>query len=71
MLFGRYLSRAQWEKKLRAHGAEPLSGKGRLNTAEWWRVPGRAPFTVPIEGAGRAEFWAIQKLCDQINAGLL
>ncbi|MEO8927305.1 MAG: hypothetical protein ABI306_09090 [Caulobacteraceae bacterium] len=64
----RFLSRSQWEKKLKGLGAAPLAGLTPLNTAEWWRIPGRPPFTVPIEGDGRADFWAIQKLCEQIGA---
>ena len=68
MLNDRYLSRPKWERKLRSIGAEPLPGKGRLNTAEWWCIPGKYPFTVPIEEPGdRAEFWAIQKLVDQLR----
>ena len=69
MLFGRYLSRPQWEKKLRAAtGAEPLEGKTGLNTAEWWRTPGRPPFTVPTEPDGRIEFWAFQRICQAQGA---
>lgn len=64
----RFLSRRQWEAKLRAAGAEPLEGKTALNTAEWWRVPKRPPFVVPVEDDGRAEFWAIQKLLSQLRA---
>lgn len=38
------------ERKLREISAEPLINATSLNTAaEWWRVPGRFPFTVPIE----------------------
>lgn len=67
MIPGRFLHRSQWEKRLRDAGAVPAEGLGRLNTAEWWRVPGKPPFTVPVEDeAGRCDFWAIQKLCEQI-----
>lgn len=52
-------------------GAEPLKGKGKLNTAEWWRIPGNPPFTVPVEDDGTAEFWAIQKLCEDLTGPLL
>jgi hypothetical protein len=61
----RWLTRAQWERKLRRHGFQPLEGKGSLNTAEWWRRPGEFPVTVPVEPDGRADFWAIQKLCGE------
>jgi hypothetical protein len=65
MLRGRFLSRPQWEKKLKGIGAEPLEGLTPLNSSVWWRVPGRSPFTVPVELDGRAEFWAIQKIITQ------
>ena len=65
MIRSRWLSRAQWEKKLRQIGAEPLVGTGRLNTAEWWKRPNKPPFTVPVEDDGRADFWAIDRLCKQ------
>lgn len=69
MLRDRFLSRSQWEKKLRKVGAQPLEGKGKLNTAEWWHLPKGAPFTVPVEDeTGRADFWAIKTLCDQLAA---
>jgi hypothetical protein len=61
----KFLSRSQWEKKLRDIGAEPLAGKGPLNTAEWWRVPDKTPFTVPIEDDGRCDFWAIHRICKE------
>lgn len=64
----RFLSRSQWEKILRGVGAQPLQGKGALNSAEWWHVPGKPPFTVPIEDeTGRCDFWAIQKLREQLG----
>lgn len=70
MIGHKFLSRPQWEEKLRNIGAEPLPGKGSLNSAEWWRLPGKPPFTVPVEDDGRCEFWAIQKLCkDHGNKG--
>lgn len=66
----RFLRRAQWEERLRKLGAEPLAGKGKLNSAEWWRIPGQPPFTVPIEDeSGKADFWAIQKLAAQLGSG--
>jgi len=65
MLRGRFLSRPQWERKLRDIGAEPLEGQTVLNSGEWWRVPGRYPFVVPTEEDGRAEFWAIHKIVAQ------
>jgi hypothetical protein len=62
MIGDKFLSRSKWEKKLRSIGAIPLDRKGKLNTAEWWRVPGKPPFTVPIEDDGKCEFWAIQRI---------
>ena len=61
----RRVARALWEAKLRSLGAEPLSGRGRLNSAEWWRRPGRPPFTVPLEEDGECDFWALQKIIHQ------
>lgn len=67
MIRGRFLCRAEWEKRLRDIGAEPLDGRGALNTAEWWRLPDGIPFTVPVEDDGdRCDFWAVQKLCEQL-----
>lgn len=63
MIANRFLSRPQWESKLRKAGAIPLEGAGPLNTAEWWRVPGKSPFTVPIEDDQSCEFWALQRIC--------
>jgi hypothetical protein len=54
------LPRHQWEEKLRRGGCAPLEGKGRLNTAEWWKGP-RGVFTVPVEEDGTCDFWAIQR----------
>lgn len=71
MLAGRFLTRPQWEAILLGLGAQPLKGKTQLNAAEWWVVPGRVPFTVPIEDDGSADFWAIQKLREQITGGHL
>lgn len=50
---------------MRRWGCTPLEGKGPLNTAEWWRgpEPDRMLFTVPIEGDGSCDFWAVQRLC--------
>lgn len=63
----RFLARVEWEKLLRDIGAAPLDGKGKLNTAEWWRHDGMV-FTVPVEDDGdRCEFWAIQKLREQLG----
>ena len=67
MIRDRWLTRTQWERKLRGLGAEPLAGKGVLNSAEWWKMAGRPPFTVPVEEDGRADFWAIQKLCKSLG----
>jgi hypothetical protein len=64
----RFLSRAQWEAKLRALGAEPLPGKTKLNTAEWWRVPAQPPFTLASETNGDLDFWAFQRLCQLLGA---
>lgn len=45
------IARDEWETLLRSYGCEPLEGKGRLNTAEYWRMPFQSyPFTVPNEG---------------------
>ena len=68
MVLGRYLSRPQWEKILKAAGAEPAPYLGKLGSAEWWRLPGKFPFTVPVEDGGKAEFWAIQKLSEALGA---
>ena len=62
MIAVRFLHRDEWEIRLRDYGCEPLEGKGRLNTAEWWRMPWGTPFTVPIEEDGRCDEWAIHKL---------
>jgi len=60
----RFLSRSQWEAKLRRWGCRPMEGKGRLNTAEWWIGASGAPFTVPVEGDDdRCDFWALWRLC--------
>ena len=63
----RHIPRKDWEAKLRRHGCEPLEGKGKLNTAEWWKSPKGYPFTVPIEGGkkGYVDFWALHKICEQ------
>lgn len=64
----RFLSRLQWEAKLRRWGCEPLEGKTKLNTAEFWRpASGGYPFTVPVEKDGSCDFWAIWKLCEQFG----
>ncbi|QRE74156.1 hypothetical protein [Methylobacterium aquaticum] len=65
MIRSPWLERSEWEAKLRRNGCEPLPGKGRLNTAEWWHRPGKGPpFTVPVEEDGHSDFWAIQRICD-------
>jgi hypothetical protein len=55
----RLLPREEWSAELRRLGCQPLEGKGKLNTAEWWRVGGHL-FTVPLETAdgriGQADF---------------
>lgn len=62
------LTRAQWERKLRALHCEPLEGKGRLNTAEWWKDRDGYPFTVPVQNAGGdCDFWAIQRICRDLG----
>lgn len=54
MISHRFLSREEWEAELRFYGCKPLQGLGRLNTAEWWRMPWQSyPFTVPVEDDGR------------------
>ncbi|MGU3387318.1 hypothetical protein ACLBYG_22600 [Methylobacterium sp. D53M] len=40
-----------------------MQGLGPLNTAEWWKGP-RGVFTVPVEGDGVCDFWAIQRLAE-------
>ena len=67
MIGRKFLSRPQWEKKLRSIGAVPLEGKGELNTAEWWRLPNKPPFTVPREDDGTCELWAIKRLCRELT----
>ena len=62
MLRGRFLERPVWEPMLRSLGAEPLAGLTPLNTAEWWRRPGKPPFTVPVEDDGRCDFWAFRRV---------
>lgn len=66
MIRDRSLDRSTWEAKLRRWGCEPLEGKGKLNTAEWWRSA-KGLFTVPIDDDGRCDFWAIQKICQQFG----
>jgi hypothetical protein len=62
MISVRFLRRDEWETKLRSYGCEPLSGKGPLNTAEWWNAPWGQPLTVPVESNGRCEQWALQRV---------
>jgi len=59
----RFLQRSEWEPELRFYGCKPLEGKGKLNTAEWWRMPWQAyPFTVPVESDGRLHQGAFDEL---------
>jgi hypothetical protein len=68
LMIPRFLTRAEWEAKLRRWGCEPLSGVGPLNTAEWWKRPeGGIPFTVPAEEDGSCDFWAIQRLASDFG----
>ena len=54
MIAVRFVAREEWEAELRFYGCKPLEGKGKLNTAEWWRTPWQPyPFTVPVEANGR------------------
>ncbi len=64
MIAAPFLSRSEWEKRIRSWGCYPLEGKGPLNTAEWWRWPwpNSTPFTVPVEEDGSLEFWAFQRI---------
>jgi hypothetical protein len=62
MIRSKFLSRAEWEHKLRSVNAHPLEGATKLNTAEWWKRVGGAPFPVPVEPNGDADYWAIQRL---------
>lgn len=62
-MIAKFLSRQQWEAKLRRWGCTRLEGAGELNTAEFWRGPnGGYPFTVPVEDDGSCDFWAIQQI---------
>jgi len=71
MIANRLLSRAEWEAKLRRCGAEPLQGKSSNNSGEWWHVPNRYPFKVPVEDdEGRCEFWAIQRIANDLDKPL-
>jgi hypothetical protein len=70
MIGSRFIPRAVWEPKLRALGCVPLEGTGRLNTAEWWRQESGYPFTVPVEQDGSCDFWAFQKLRQQLGHNL-
>lgn len=57
----RFLSRAEWEAKLRRMGCRPLEGLGPLNSAEWWKGP-RGVFVVPVEDDGTCDFWRIARI---------
>jgi len=59
----RRLQRAEWEKRLREMGCFSQDGLTKLNTAEWWRWPFKAPpFTVPVDDEGCMDQWAFLKL---------
>lgn len=59
----RRISIEEARKKLRSYGCTPLEGKGRLNTAEWWRWPwGGAPFILAVEDDEWVDLWAYQQL---------
>jgi len=50
LIASRRLPREEWEAVLRSYGCRPLDGKGKLNSAEFWRMPWQHyPFTVPVE----------------------
>jgi hypothetical protein len=59
----RWVARDDWERKLRALGADPLAGKAALNTAEWWICPGK--ITVTVDPDGRCDFWALHRIIQQ------
>lgn len=64
----KFLPRATWEAKLRRRGCKPLEGAGKLNTAEFWQGPNRGyPLSVPVEDDGTCEFWALQRVCDDLS----
>jgi hypothetical protein len=63
MISVRFLHRAEWQARLTDHyGCRPLTGKGKLNTAEWWQTSWGHPFTVPVDAEGRCDEWAVQRL---------
>jgi hypothetical protein len=66
MVTVRFLHKPEWEAKLRKYKCEPLSGKGLLNTAEWWKTPWGSLFIVPAEADGRCDEWAFQRLISDI-----
>jgi hypothetical protein len=66
MIRDRFVPRAQWEAMLRKRGCSPLSGSGPLNSAEWWQSSAGYPFVVPVEDDGSRDFWALQKLREQL-----
>jgi hypothetical protein len=64
----RIIPRSEAIAKLTSYGCKPLHGKGRLNTAEWWRWPwGGTPFLLPFEGE-TVDAWALQKLVADMAA---
>jgi hypothetical protein len=56
----KHVPREAWEKVLRDFGCSPLEGKGKLNTAEWWKGP-RGVFTVPVEADGASDYWSVRR----------
>jgi hypothetical protein len=45
----RLFKRSEWEARLARVHCEPLQGKTKLNTAEWWKAPWGFVFTVPVD----------------------
>jgi hypothetical protein len=69
MIAPRFLSRAEWESRLRYYKCKKVTGLGRLNTGEWWRARWNFLFTIPIEDDGRCHEGEFQKLIiDLINS---
>jgi len=52
MIAPRFLPREEWEVQLLHYKCRPLQGKGKLNTAEWWRTKWDYLFIVPVENDG-------------------
>jgi hypothetical protein len=68
MIALRFLPRSEWEAQLLHYKCFPVEGKGRLNTAEWWRAKWNYLFTVPIEADGSCHQEAFQRLVANIMA---